>query len=141
MRQFLTVLHALVALGIIGLVLLQRGRGAEAGAGFGGGASSTVFGARGSSTFLSRITSILAAIFFLTSLSLAYFAENAQKADHILDEAPPIEQSGVPNDLPATGSKTSPGLDNGDTVPRSQPDLPAVPADTQSLGTEDKEKE
>ena len=67
-----TVFHVLLAAGIVGLVLLQRGKGADAGAGFGAGASGTVFGARGSASFLSRMTATLAALFILTSLSLAY---------------------------------------------------------------------
>jgi preprotein translocase subunit SecG len=62
----------LIASGIVGLVLLQRGKGADAGAGFGAGASGTVFGARGSASFLSRTTATLAALFFATNLALAY---------------------------------------------------------------------
>lgn len=66
------VVHVLLAAAIVGLVLLQRGKGADAGAGFGAGASGTVFGARGSASFLSRTTATLAALFFATSLALAY---------------------------------------------------------------------
>jgi preprotein translocase subunit SecG len=68
--------HVLVALAIIGLVLLQHGKGADMGSGFGGGASSSLFGATGSANFLSRTTAVLAAIFFLLSLALAYVATN-----------------------------------------------------------------
>ena len=66
------VVHILLALMIIGLVLLQRGKGAEAGAGFGAGASGTVFGARGTSTLFSKLTAVFAALFFVTSLTLAF---------------------------------------------------------------------
>ncbi|HLY65532.1 MAG TPA: preprotein translocase subunit SecG [Chloroflexota bacterium] len=66
------IIHFFAAAGIISLVLLQRGKGAEAGAGFGAGASGTVFGARGAGTALSRATAVLAGIFMLTSLSLTY---------------------------------------------------------------------
>jgi preprotein translocase subunit SecG len=69
------VIHLLGALGIVGLVLLQHGKGADAGASFGAGASGTVFGSQGSATFLSRVTGILAAAFFITSLALAFFAK------------------------------------------------------------------
>jgi preprotein translocase subunit SecG len=69
-------LHVLIALAIIGLVLLQHGKGADMGSGFGGGASSSLFGATGSANFLSRATAILATLFFLTSLGLAYLATN-----------------------------------------------------------------
>src|SRR5437660_11599699 len=70
----LIVLHVLVALAIIGLVLLQHGKGADMGSGFGGGASGSLFGATGSANFLSRTTAVMAAIFFLLSLALAYVA-------------------------------------------------------------------
>ena len=72
LRGFILAVHVLLALMIIGLVLLQRGKGAEAGAGFGSGASGTVFGARGTSTLFSKLTAIFAALFFVTSLTLAY---------------------------------------------------------------------
>src|SRR3954452_5231921 len=70
----LIVLHVLVALSIIGLVLLQHGKGADMGSGFGGGASGSLFGATGSGDFLSRTTAVLAAVFFVLSLALAYTA-------------------------------------------------------------------
>ena len=74
LTTFLIVLHVLVALAIIGLVLLQHGKGADMGSGFGGGASGSLFGATGSANFLSRTTAVLAAIFFVLSLALAYTA-------------------------------------------------------------------
>lgn len=74
------VFHVLIGAAIVGLVLLQRGRGADAGAGFGAGASGTVFGARGSASFLSRTTGALAALFFVTSLALAYLASHTTTA-------------------------------------------------------------
>ena len=70
----LIVAHVLVALTIIGLVLLQHGKGADMGSGFGGGASGSLFGATGSANFLSRTTAVLATLFFLLSLALAYVA-------------------------------------------------------------------
>jgi preprotein translocase subunit SecG len=72
LRGVILGVHVLLALMIIGLVLLQRGKGAEAGAGFGSGASGTVFGARGTSTLFSKLTAVFAAMFFATSLTLAY---------------------------------------------------------------------
>ena len=72
-------LHVLVALVIIGLVLLQHGKGADMGSGFGGGSSGSLFGATGSANFLSRATAVLATVFFLTSLGLAYLATNKPK--------------------------------------------------------------
>ena len=73
------VVHVLLAAAIVGLVLLQRGKGADAGAGFGAGASGTVFGARGSASFLSRTTATLAALFIATSLTLAYMGGRTPK--------------------------------------------------------------
>lgn len=78
---FSTVLtiHILAALGVIGLVLVQHGKGADMGAAFGSGASGSLFGATGSANFLSRTTAVLAAVFFITSLSLAFIASNKPK--------------------------------------------------------------
>jgi preprotein translocase subunit SecG len=83
MESFILIVHVVLALGITLFVLLQRGKGAEAGASFGGGASNTVFGASGSGNFLTRTTSILAFSFFLTSFALAYFAR--ERADYEAD--------------------------------------------------------
>ena len=89
LRVVLTVIQVFSAFAIIGLVLLQRGKGAEAGAGFGAGASGTVFGARGASTALSRATAIFAAVFMINSLLLAYTGTKQSEAQprSILDEA------------------------------------------------------
>ena len=85
----LIVLHVLIALAIIGLVLLQHGKGADMGSGFGGGASGSLFGATGSANFLSRTTAVLAAVFFVSSLALAYFAtERPREASSVVDRAP-----------------------------------------------------
>jgi preprotein translocase subunit SecG len=73
------VAHVVIALAIIGLVLLQHGKGADMGSGFGSGASGSLFGATGSANFLSRTTAVLATVFFLTSLGLAYLATNRPK--------------------------------------------------------------
>lgn len=83
MENWLTVVlvvHVLVALAVIGLVLLQHGKGADMGSGFGGGSSGSLFGASGSANFLSRATAVLATLFFLTSLGLAYLATHKPKA-------------------------------------------------------------
>lgn len=79
MELIVWILHLLVAVGIIALVLLQHGKGADMGAAFGSGASGSLFGATGSANFLSRTTAVLATLFFLTSLGLTYFA--AEKAE------------------------------------------------------------
>ena len=99
-------IHLLVALMIIVLVLVQRGKGAEAGTGFGSGASGTVFGARGSSNFFSRATGVLATMFFMTSLSLAYLAGQTTAPTSLLEEesvlgtVPEPESFAIPSELP-----------------------------------------
>src|SRR5579871_870090 len=89
LRTTLTIIQLGAALAIIGLVLLQRGKGADAGAGFGAGASGTVFGARGATTALSRATAVFAAIFMLNSLALAYTGmhSTAEQPKTFLDQA------------------------------------------------------
>jgi len=77
--------HVLIAALMIGLILIQHGKGADAGAAFGSGASGTVFGAKGSGNFLSRSTAILAALFFSTSLALAYLGGNRAETEDIID--------------------------------------------------------
>lgn len=72
--------HILIGISVIGLVLIQHGKGADMGAAFGGGASGSLFGASGSANFMSHTTGVLAAMFFLTSLSLSYMATNRAKA-------------------------------------------------------------
>src|SRR5262247_1280934 len=90
------IAHVGVALLIIGLVLLQRGKGADAGTGFGAGASGTVFGARGSATFFSRVTGVLAALFFVTSLTLAWLATQRTAPTSLLEGAPALETTTPP---------------------------------------------
>ena len=109
MTLFLTVLHVIVCLLLVVIVLLQRGKGAEIGAVFGGGASSTVFGSRGAGNFLSKLTTGAAAIFMLTSLSLAYFGQANSESSLFDDDAPPTQESpfqepaAVPAPAPAAG--------------------------------------
>ena len=86
------IIHTIIALAIIGLVLLQRGKGADAGAAFGAGASGTVFGARGSSSFFSRATAVLATAFFATSLTLAYLSsQRTSGPESLLESVPAVE--------------------------------------------------
>ena len=86
MTIFLTVLHVMVCLVLIVVVLLQRGKGAEIGAVFGGGAGTTVFGSRGAGNFLTKLTTGAAIIFMLTSLSLAYFAREGSDSTLFQEE-------------------------------------------------------
>jgi len=103
------VIHVIAALGVIGLVLLQHGKGADMGAAFGGGSSGSLFGATGSANFLSRATAILATVFFLTSLGLAYLAthkprESGGVMERIKEESPIPTPSGA---APAVDTKAA----------------------------------
>src|SRR5580658_10231778 len=104
LRGIILSVHVLLALMIIGLVLLQRGKGAEAGAGFGSGASGTVFGARGTSTLFSKLTAVFAAMFFVTSLTLAYLgARPTAEPTSVLERA--AQAATTPPPAPAVPSK------------------------------------
>jgi preprotein translocase subunit SecG len=98
LRTTLTIVQLGAALAIIGLVLLQRGKGADAGAGFGAGASGTVFGARGATTALSRATAVFAAVFMINSLLLAYIGSHQASAPQrtVLDEALDAKSRSLP---------------------------------------------
>ena len=111
--------HVLIALAIIGLVLLQHGKGADMGSGFGGGSSGSLFGATGSANFLSRATAVLATVFFITSLGLAYLATNkpktgggvldavkTQPAEKAPEKSAPDKPAAEVPKAPAEGSKS-----------------------------------
>ncbi len=91
MEKITLVVHILLAFGVIGLVMIQQGKGADAGASFGGGGSQTVFGGQGSGNFLSRMTAIFAAVFFVTSMILAVVASD--KARGVNDVGLPSQES------------------------------------------------
>jgi len=101
MQTILVAIHLLLAIGLIGLVLIQHGKGADAGAAFGSGASSTVFGSQGSGSFLTRSTAVLATLFFATSLALAYFAMQGTEQPSLMGaDAVPVIQVPV-SEVPA----------------------------------------
>jgi preprotein translocase subunit SecG len=114
------VIHVVIAASVVALVLLQQGKGADVGAAFGSGASSTVFGSRGSGSFLTRLTGILAALFFVTSLSLAYLASQPSRPDSVLDSVPVTSTVETPADIPT---------DAGDAVVAEPTEVPPKPAD------------
>lgn len=93
MQVAILMIHVAIAIALVVLVLLQQGKGAEAGAAFGGGSSQTVFGSQGSGGFLAKLTGVLAAAFFATSLALAYFASQAGEVPDVgIPDAQVIEQ-------------------------------------------------
>lgn len=122
MKELLLVIHVLVSIALIVLVLLQHGKGADMGAAFGGGASQTLFGSRGSATFLSRTTAVLATIFFLTSLSLAYLAAPPKTVSVTGDSV----TTGSPNAVPQAPAPAQRGA--GSAAPAPAPSgVPAAP--------------
>ena len=143
MQTILTVLHLFLALGLIGLVLIQHGKGADAGAAFGSGASSTVFGASGSGSFLSRATGVIATLFFLTSMTLAYFASQVGEPDGLMsgvEDGVVIEEIAAPpvSEVPVVpGSAPRPVVQGVDVpvVPgvSEQTKVPVVPAPAEQL--------
>jgi len=114
MQTILVVFHLFLALVLVGLILIQHGKGADAGAAFGSGASSTVFGAQGSASFLTRMTAGLATLFFLTSMAMAYYAAQGREDKGVMEsiqqpesvEAPVAPAPTVTTDVPVVPSAT-----------------------------------
>jgi preprotein translocase subunit SecG len=141
LQTFVLFGHLLVCVLIVALVLLQRGKGADAGTGFGAGASGTVFGARGSANFFSRSTAVLATLFFVTSLSLAYFASRVTAPrglleGSVLEQETETQSAELPALLPQEGAGETPAtseppLSNAPGV-AELPDLGEAPAETPS---------
>lgn len=133
MHTVLIVIHVLLAIALIGMVLVQRGPGASAGAAFGSGASSTVFGSRGAGSFLTRTTGVLAAGFFLVSLSMAVLVSRGSLG-------PATEDLGIMGALPPQEEQSEPAPDDVPAAPQAgsaegEGDVPTAP--TQSGPAED----
>ena len=124
MQTLIVVIHVIVAIVIVGLVLLQQGKGADAGASFGAGASQTVFGASGSGNFLVKATTIAATIFFITSLSLAIFARNERSIDNNVG-LPVLNQEILEENT--SGQSDVPRLEDEVEQTSSQNEVPALP--------------
>lgn len=125
METIVVVVHVIAAIAIVGLVLLQQGKGADAGAAFGSGASQTVFGSSGSGNFLTRSTSIAATVFFITSLTLAIFAKQNTSAG-IVDGLPIVNPDLLTQ--PVTPASDIPQVDVGQSTSDAA-DVPVVPED------------
>jgi preprotein translocase subunit SecG len=129
MNLVLTVLHVVVCVFLIAVVLLQRGKGAEMGAVFGGGASSTVFGSRGGANFLTKMTTASAALFMITSLSLSYIATE-QAADKLFED-------GVAEEAAAETEAASGGFEDlGSVAPESTGDTSGLLSDEPAAAAE-----
>ena len=129
MLTIIVVIQVLTALTIIGLVLLQHGKGADMGAAFGSGASGSLFGATGSSNFLSKMTGVAAAVFFITTLALAYFgSQRTASTGGVMDKLPaaPLVAPAVPGSAPVV----APAAPATTAAPATAP----VPAPANSTG-------
>ncbi len=148
METVILIVHVLVALGLVGLIMLQQGKGAETGASFGSGASQTVFGSQGSGNFLSRTTAILAAVFFVTSVTLAMLAKDKADAlstggilgipDAAQEVSAPAQEAPVQSsDVPEVGDFTLDSSDSPviDSAASAEGDAPKAPG--QSVESED----
>jgi preprotein translocase subunit SecG len=122
METALLVIHVLAALALVGLVLLQHGKGADVGAAFGSGASGSLFGASGSANFLSRSTAVIAIVFFLTSLGLTHFSTRKSEHKGIMATPPAAPAQSLPAQIPPTtpAGQAAP-------APAGQPAAPAEP--------------
>ena len=123
MQQILLIVQILVCVGLVALVLLQQGRGADAGASFGGGSSGSLFGSRGPATFLSKATAGLAVLFFANSLALAYISSQSVERRSVVERVQSVpdtpglpEEAGDVPSLPAGGEGSN------------APDIPQAPA-------------
>lgn len=114
METIVVVVHMIAAIVVVGLVLLQQGKGADAGAAFGSGSSQTVFGASGSGNFLSRSTAVAATVFFITSLTLAIYAKQSTSGgviDSPIVNPALLNQSAPATDIPQVQAPTSDASD------------------------------
>lgn len=147
MQTVLNVFHLFLAIGLVGLVLIQHGKGADAGAAFGSGASGTVFGAQGAGNFLSRATAALATLFFLTSMALAYFASQVGEPEGLMEgvavpAAPAQAPVAIPQEVPevpgvgGNGSTDVPVIPSAATPNQALPQEPvAAPAEPTSVSS------
>ena len=125
MTTFLTTLHVMVCIVLVGVVLLQRGKGSDIGAALGGGSSNTVFGSRGAGNFLTKMTTVCAIIFMTTSLSLAYLTTQ-DKDQQIFDSEAQANPAATESASDATGTST----DDSDVSSGTLEEIPQPPQDS-----------
>ena len=117
MENFISVIHILASAGVIGLVLLQHGKGADMGAAFGSGASGSLFGVSGSSNILSKLTALCVLVFFCTSLTLAYMSSHRIGSGSVIKTSPTGTQNNTENKIKPLTEET----DSSSAVPRNIP--------------------
>lgn len=123
MYQFILLIHVFAAIFIIALVLVQQGKGATVGAAFGSGASQTIFGSRGSGSFLFRITFSLLIIFFITSIALNYIVVHEYKRERVITLPKPV--TSIPTTIPSTPTGKAPASNTGQGTQTLPNEIPA----------------
>jgi len=131
--SILVAIDVLLAISIIGLILIQHGKGANVGAAFGGGSSGTVFGSQGSASFLTRVTAVLVTLFFVNSLALAYLASNRPVAESVIDSIEQTEINTPATNLPEVESTT----ESEPSDVSATDDMPSSEVPSEEMGAED----
>ncbi|RKZ91315.1 MAG: preprotein translocase subunit SecG [Candidatus Parabeggiatoa sp. nov. 1] len=126
-HEIVVIFHIFLCVGLIGLILIQHGKGADAGAAFGSGASATVFGSQGSGSFLSRTTAVLATTFFITSLILAYFSIQRIEPKSVVETVQPTTTQ-TTSEVPVPSESNGDLPPMGDTPPADN-EIPSVPSE------------
>ncbi len=127
MQSFLVVVQVLLGAAMIGVILMQHGKGADAGAAFGSGASATVFGARGSATFLTKITALLAILFFSNSLVLDFLSTSTTQPSSVMEGGPQEQGSGPTGELESIVQPVEESEEKASGATPEESDLPEVP--------------
>ena len=127
MQTILIVFHLFLSIGLVGLILIQHGKGADAGAAFGSGASATVFGASGSANFLSRTTAVMAVLFFLTSMALAWFAMQTAREQGLMIQEEQVQPLGSEVPMLEEPQAGAPAVPEMPAVNATAPEVPVVP--------------
>ena len=135
MTNALIIIHVVVSFALIMIVLLQTGKGADMGAAFGGGSSQTLFGSTGASTFLSKLTTIAAVVFMLTSLALAYHSSRGARSSIMMENPPPLTEQPAPQPEATAPANEQP------TPAESANQAPAAPATTERAPAEPAEQQ
>ncbi len=130
--SILVAIDVLLAISIIGLILIQHGKGANVGAAFGGGSSGTVFGSQGSASFLTRVTAALVTLFFVNSLALAYLASNRPVAESVIDSIEQTEINTPATNLPEVESTT----ESEPSDVSATDDMPSSEVPSEEMGAE-----
>lgn len=126
LQTMLLVVQVFVAIGLIVIILLQHGKGADAGAAFGSGASSTIFGSRGSANFLTKTTTALAVLFLANSMALGYLASNQSEMPSLMERAARQSESAPAGDERGAGTeREAPPVPGGERQSGDMPDIPA----------------